>query len=153
MVSLRTSLPLALALVGLAPSGVWAMTCECSDTSAPSTLCSVEAEGRCETIEDCASLLPLSRAVTVHVQPPSARAELAAPRLSWCERASDPECSAADPENERTSRVATSPVSLCPSLFSVPPQGGAVMRSATVTKTVTSLVGEEPAERLDRPPR
>lgn len=149
------ALAVAGAVSGLAPGKAAAMTCECSAQGAeesvgPATVSETcDAIERCETIEDCASLLPFSFVARRIAEPslvPSAG-------LAWCERPTDPECSEAPPVPERVSGTLAHLVATVPEPFPVSSHDGPVIRSTSMSRTIARLAGIDPARGVDRPPR
>jgi hypothetical protein len=147
----------------LVPRGAAAATptCECTSTTAgPMTECDAIDGARCEAIEDCTSIVPLSRPADVIALAMRADAALMdtplrpSAKLSWCESAADPECQQADPERRPDTTVVVSvSASLLPDVFTMSPFGALVTRSHEHNEYASRLVGNEPTERLDRPPR
>lgn len=147
----------------LVPRGAEAATptCECTSAAAgPMTECDAIDGARCEAIEDCTSIVPLSRPAGVTAL--AFRADVAnidiplrpSAKLSWCESAADPECQEADPERRPDTTVVVSvSASLLPDVFAVPPFGAMATRSHEHNEYASRLVGKEPTQRLDRPPR
>lgn len=152
---------LAIALgVALAPRAASAEECACSSGSAvpsiavPSTECESRDEIRCETVEDCATILPFSldiRRTDLARGAGATTAPLA--RLAWCERADDPRCSEAPDPRSGGGHVVPVTAALAAEVFVVPPRGEATSRSTTHTAIAVSLEGRAPDMRLDRPPR
>lgn len=136
-------------------------TCECTSTSAgPMTACDAIDGARCDAIEDCTSIVPVSRPMGVVALAILADAALmdvplrSSAKLSWCESAADPECQQADPERRPDTTVVVSvQASLLPDVFALSPFGAVATRSHEHNEYASRLVGKEPTQRLDRPPR